>query len=114
MELEKTSRHSMTGRTLVFSADPNLLSHKAGISIIYLAEKIAMNLIRKIPSKKKGGPTRSSPHAEALRKKKNKRQQTLSLNSKKLHVLRLTFTHRRTAKGFIGITSLTMEIMLSA
>jgi len=43
----------MTGRTLVFSADPNLLSHKAGISIIYLAEKIAMNLIRKIPSKKK-------------------------------------------------------------
>lgn len=73
---KKTSRYSMTGRTLVsfllyfffdvyiffifyfmfsFLPNPDFSSHKAGISIIYLAEKIAMNLIRKIRLKKKRG-----------------------------------------------------------
>lgn len=59
-----------------FLPNPDFSSHKAGISIIYLAEKIAMNLIRKIRLKKNVASKRSG------KDNKKKAQQTLSLNGK--------------------------------
>lgn len=88
---KKKSRYSMTGRTLVsfllyfffyvyiffifyfmfsFLPIPDFSSHKAGISIIYLAEKIAMNLIRKIRLKKKTWPAKEV--AKTIKKKRSK------------------------------------------